>query len=176
MRTIAAILIILAASSVSAQWYDEVGKPLPDTEWRKSSDGLGAALLLTTEIDAFLKEWSTTPESHAPVLKPTSRAKRGDVVAALVVFFGCGSSRASCNAVVDFKVLNPDGSVYGDIPFSRAWSGPPPKPKVVTLSPAQLRIRIEPKDQLGKYTVIANFREADSGKQIRLRQEFTVTQ
>jgi hypothetical protein len=176
MRTIVAILMILVAIPVSAQWYDEFGKPLPDTNWRKSSDGLNAALVLTTEIDAFLEEWSTTPESHAPVLKPTSRAKRGDIVAALVVFSGCGTSKTSCNAVVDFKVLNPDGSVYGDIPFSRAWSGPSPKPRVVILSDAQLRIRIEPKDQLGKYTVLATFREADSGKQIRLRQEFTVTQ
>jgi hypothetical protein len=59
MKIIFAVLATLAVTTSSlAQWYDlNSGKPIPDTEWRKSAQGLGAALFLTNHIESFMKEW-----------------------------------------------------------------------------------------------------------------------
>lgn len=166
---------VLLCSAAQAQWYDtQTRKPLPDTEWRKTSGALGAALLLTDKPDAFMKEWTETPESHMPLLKPVSVVKRGDVVAALVLFSGCGSKTSTCSAHVDFKVLKPDGSVYGDVPGNPAWSGASPKVGIVVLSKAQLRVRIEPNDPLGTYQVLATMTDTNANTSIRLKQTFQV--
>lgn len=179
MRAIATALIAFAAATSPAlgQWRDtQTGKPLADTEWRKAVDGLGAALLVTADEEAFLKEWTNTPESRSPTVKPASKVRRGAVVTALVLFSGCGDAGGNCDAAVDFKVLNPDGSVYGDVPGNRAWSGPAPKSGIVVLSSAHLRIRIEPKDQRGEYTVIGVLREAGGKRAVSLKQQFEVSQ
>ncbi len=177
MKTFATVLAVLsiAVGPVSAQWYDsQTGRPEPDAPWRKSLEGLSAALFLTRDIDAFLKEWDGTLPSHAPTLKTTSRARRGDTVAAIVAFTGCRGTSGTCNATVDFKVLNPDGSVYADLPGGRAWAGLSPKARVVVLSEAQLRIRIEPSDPLGEYSVLGTFRHLETGRSLNLKQTFRV--
>jgi hypothetical protein len=177
MKSVATVLVVLwiAAGPVSAQWYDtRTGMLEPDAPWRKSIEGLGAALLLTRDIDAFLKEWDGTPSSYAPTIKTASRAKRGDTVAAIVAFTGCRGASGTCNATVDFKVLKPDGSVYADLQGARAWAGLSPKARVVVLSEAQLRIRIEPTDPLGEYIVLGTLRQLDTGRSLNLKQTFRV--
>ena len=181
MRRLMPLLSILAllASSSYAQWYErETGAPVPDTDWRKSSSGIGAALMLTDNPRALFDEWSNTPQSHAPILptlKSASRIKRGDIVTAVILFSGCGPEGASCGAVVDFRTLKPDHSIYGEAPNNRMWSRPAPKAGNVMLSEAYLQIRIEPVDPLGVYQVQVLVKEPRSKITLKLTQQFLVT-
>lgn len=178
MRAIAAVSIILISATVSVlgQWRDpQTGKPVEETEWRKSVKGLGAELVLIDDEEAFLKEWET-PESHVATVKSASKMKRGAVLSAELLFFGCGRPKGNCDATADFTVLKPDGSVYGNIRGAIAWSGPAPKPEIVVLSSAHLRMLIDPAGQLGEYTVRGTLREAHGSRQVKLTRRFDVVE
>jgi hypothetical protein len=178
MRAVATVLLMVtaAAASVLGRWQQDLqaGKPVADTEWRKSVDGLGVQLLLIDDEEAFLKEWTTTPESHVAMVKSVSRVKRGAVLTAVIVFSGCGRPNGNCDATVDFTVLGPDGSVHGDVRGAAAWSGPAPKPGIVVLSGAHLQMRIDRTRQLGEYTVHGTLRESHSKREVNLTQRFEV--
>jgi hypothetical protein len=178
MRTIVVLLVLLLALSVVdsyAQWFDpKTGGRLQDNDWRKASGDLGAMIIMTNNAESFFYEWENTAAAHIPQVKTTSQVRRGEVIAALLFFSGCGAEGDSCNAVVDFKVMKPDGSVYGDNPGNKVLAWPAPKKGVVLLSQAHLQIRIEPNDPIGAYPVIAVLREPNTGKVIRLKQQFEV--
>lgn len=178
MRTALLLLfgaLMLCPVAGEAQWYHrETGVPLADNEWRKTSGSLGALLIVTAKAEEFLREWHSTPEAHAPRVVPVDRVKRGDVIAALLFFSGCGVPGQSCRAAVDFKVLRPDGSVYGDLPNNRVSARPAPESGIVVLSEAHLNIRAEPQDPFGVYTVIAALREPPTGRAIHLKRQFEV--
>ena len=172
---LALLLFLLANTDSHGQWYDpKTGFPVQDTDWRKTSGELGAMLITTNDAKGFLDEWRNTPTAHTPKLKTASVVKRGGVISALLFFSGCGSKGGSCNAIVDFKVLSPNGSVYGDLPGNRAWSGQAPPKGILLLSQAHLDIQVEPKDALGVYPVLAILRDPETGKVIHLRQHFEV--
>jgi hypothetical protein len=178
MRILFGLLVIftLGALTANAQWFDrDTGTPQADTKWRKSVGELGLALVLTGDANSFLKEWTSTPESHAPNVPPRGTIKRGSSIWALLFFSGCAAEGKSCNAIVDFRVLRPDGSVYGEMSGNKVSAHPTPKKGIVLLSSAYLQIRIEPQDPLGTYKILAVFRQADSSPPIQLEEEFDVT-
>jgi hypothetical protein len=167
--------LILRPVGTAAQWYErETGAPVPDNEWRKTSGSLGALLVITANADEFLREWHSRPEAHAPRVRTADRVRRGQTIAALLFFSGCGIERHACLATADFKVLRPDGSGYGDLPNNRQWSGAAPAPGIVVLSQAHLSIQIEPQDPFGVYTVLVVLREPPTGRVIRLKRHFEV--
>ncbi len=168
-------LLMLGPLEVGAQWYEhEAGAPLPDTAWRKASGDLGAMLVVSAKPEDFLREWRSSPEAYAPQAATTDRVKRGEVIAALLFFSGCGAAGGACNAVAEFKVLKPDGSVYGEFPGNKVWPHPAPKKGLVLLSEAHLEISIEPQDPSGTYTVLAVVRELPAGRVLQLRRNFEV--
>ena len=170
-RSIAAAVLALAGTAASAQWMDpDTKKPMPDVDWRKTVDGLGGMLVLTRDYEAFMKEWSQTPESHTPNFRPASGAKHGDSVTAMVFFSGCAEPGKHCELVVDFKVLKPDGSVYGNVPNIAAYSANVPKTNVLMLTKATIRLTIEPKDPSGQYTIEATMRQPGTNRMMTLVQ------
>jgi len=174
MKALAALALLCAVALPGvAQWRDEKGAT-PPSDSMKSIDGLGAALFLTYNEPDFVRQWTDLPEGEAPNLRLAKKAKRGDAVTAVVVYSGCGDETRECNAKVDFKVLGPDGSVYGEQVGALGGSGRA-KPGLLRLSPALMRITIEPKDALGRYTVLATFRDVDGKKELALRNSFVVT-
>jgi hypothetical protein len=170
------IIFALGALTANAQWFDRnTGTAQPDTKWRKSVGELGLALILTGNADSFLKEWTSTPESHAPQVPPRGVIKRGSSIWALLFLSGCAAEGKSCDAVIDFRVLRPDGSVYGEMNGNKVSAQPMPRKGIVILSRAYLQIRIEPQDPLGTYKILAVFRQADASPSIQLEEEFDVT-
>ncbi|HEX4331325.1 MAG TPA: hypothetical protein VH040_04235 [Usitatibacter sp.] len=160
-----------AAASACAQWIDPAtSKPLPDQDWRKTVEGLGGMLVLTKDYDAFMKQWTQTGESQVPEFHPAAGAKAGESVTAMVFFSGCADTGNPCKLVVDFKVLKPDGSTYGDVPNVAAFDGKIAKRNVVMLTRATVRLKIEPADPVGAYTIIAKLRDAKGGHAMELRQ------
>lgn len=161
----------LAATSAWGQWMDpQTSKPLPDLEWRKTVEGLGGMLVLTKDYENFMKQWTAGGESKVPEFHPAAGAGHGDSVTAMVFFSGCADAGQACELVVDFKVLKPDGSTYGSIPRVAAYNGKIPKRNVVMLSRATMRLKIEPKDPVGAYTVIATMRQPDGKRSMELKQ------
>lgn len=139
-----------------------------------SAGDLSAMLAITAEEERFLREWTSTSGAHAPTLRTTGRARRGDTLTVLLFFSGCGGVSGVCGAQVEYTVLNPDGSLYAAIPSRPVWPGPPLRARSVYLSPGMLRIRIEPQDALGEYQVVARFRDLATGQVLNLLQRFRV--
>jgi hypothetical protein len=150
------------------------GQIMPDTKSSKSSGVTGASLVLTGDAASFIKEWTSSPESHAPRVPRLGPVRRGDSVWALVFFTGCGTEKTICDASVDFTVLKPDGSVYSEQPGNKVSTQPSGKPGIIYLSQSYLQIRIEPQDSLGKYRVSALFKQGAGNSPIQLESEFEV--
>lgn len=141
-----------------------------------SAGELSAMLAITADEAGFLQEWRSTPEDQAPTLHTTDQARRGDTLTVLLFFSGCGGVSGVCGAQVEYRVLNPDGSLYAEIPSRPVWGGPPLRPRNVYLSPGMLRIRIEPQDALGDYQVVAQFRDLATGQVLSLHRRFRVSE
>jgi len=171
---LAAIVIAFASSPGWAQWMDDSGKRLPDAPSRKSADGLGAMLLLAGNYNAFIKEWTGSDEKHAPHLDPVTQVKRGGDATLLIFFSGCAKPGERCLLEADFKVIGPDGSTYGEFKDRPAFDGTIDSAGTVILSHAIIQMRIEPKDALGEYKVLATLRRPSTKTSIQLEQRLSV--
>lgn len=75
-----------------------------------------------------------------------------------------------------FRVVQPDGGVYADTPPMAVWEDKPaPCGGSLQLSVQYLKVRIEPKDQLGRYVIYAQVRDNHTGKVLQLQSPFTAT-
>lgn len=163
--------LVLVTTGAWGQWMDpQTSKPLPDLDWRKTVEGLGGMLVLTKDYEGFMKQWTQGGESKVPEFHPAAGATKGDSVTAMVFFSGCADTGQTCELVVDFKVLKPDGSPYGAIPKVAAFNGKITKRNVVMLSRATMRLKIEPKDPVGAYTLIATLRQPNAKRSMELKQ------
>ena len=131
-------------------------------------------LVVTGNVKEFLNEWYGTHESHIPRLDPVSKTKKGDTVGALIFFSGCGIEGATCNATIDFQVLSPDGSIYGEHKGTRMWEGPAARKSLVLLSRGHLQVRIEPNDPYGTYIFTAKINDLGLTEPLELKQPFEV--
>lgn len=168
-----AVLFSLAMASAHAQWH-KAGKPVFDNDYRQQQSGFGVLLAVASNPEDFMREWYSTKESYVPHLQEVNHVKRGDTVGALVFFSGCAPEGETCDAVVDFKVLAPDGSIYGEHTGNLLWPQAVPKATVLALSQGNLFIRIEPKDPIGRYTVLVEIRSPSGKGNFRLKKYFIV--
>ena len=164
------ILLVLPLLSV-AGWLDQSGNPLPDTDARKSIGKLGVNLLLTN------KEKEAQNKSKAPSSggnpDTIDKIKRNEFITALLLFSGCGvDEKGNCDLLVKYKILQPDGKVYADIPVQKAWAGKPPADNDLQVSKAYIKIRIENKEPLGVYQVMADVVDKVSGESLSLLTKF----
>jgi len=106
-------LAIALATSARAQeltWKDLQGKPIPETEARRSKNGLGGSLLVTSDAD-WQEKWNT-PAETIPEFKEAKSVGRGQRIFVLIFFANPrldadGRANLSC----DLDVTRPDGSV-----------------------------------------------------------------
>ena len=173
---VAAVLFSLLAATAHAQWRDE-GKTVPDTEWSKSAGEFGAMLLVTDDPEGFFKRWDKPPSpDYKPEIETVSTARRGETVMAIIIFTGCASNpKGNCVSEVDFKVLNPDGSLYGDLKKGELWKDKPAPPDpYLQVSVANLAFKIEEDDPFGTYQLEAVVRDMVAKKQLKLKQTLEV--
>lgn len=155
MRKLALALAVLCASSARGQAPPDAPPNAPNPAEGRAGD-FAVLLLVSPEPEKFLEQWNQPARpGYVPSATTTSKLKRGDKVAAFVVFSGCRADEAgNCQATADFHVLKPDGSEYGAPDTGELWRGKPaPSKGRLQLGVAQLMIRIEPTDPLGKYTL-----------------------
>ncbi len=155
-----------------AQWIDMQGNPIPDTSYRKSIGHFGAHLILTDKERETFERWDTP--SKVVDLDTTNKIRKNKLITALVIFSGCSVDKnGNCNLLVKFKVLQPDGSVYADLPPLEAWVGKPVPPRrSLGMSIGYIRVRIEPHEPSGMYTVLADVIDNNSNITLKLTNSF----
>jgi len=173
MRLVSLLAIALLSIAASADgWRDKSGELIPDTPDRKSDGDFGASLLLVDDEEKFFKTWETpTPTVQ---IETATRAERNKFMTVVVIFSGCEkNAEGGCDLEGGFEIVQPDGEIYASIPSRRAW--PPdafPEPGILYMSELFLRIRIEPGELLGEYTVRAWLEDLMSGKRLDLESNF----
>lgn len=165
-----ATLLPLAAQ---AGWIDATGKPVPDTESRRSAGDFGVQIILTADEAQFRRTWnsSRTP----PKLSTTGAVRLGGKVSALLIFHGCApNARGVCDVVAEFFLEGPDGS---RMPAGRGpvWSGKPMQPRVLQLGHASMTVGFEGSDPVGHYKITANVKDTVSGRALAVMTRLQVT-
>ena len=135
-------------------------------------------LFVSPDPDGFLEQWSRPAQpGYVPQMTTTSKVKRGETIAAFIVFGGCAPDAAgNCDATADFEVLKPDKSGYGKFEGTELWRGKPaPAKGRLQLGMARLMMRIEPTDPLGAYTLNAVIHDRIANADISVTSRFDVT-
>src|SRR5438046_8061111 len=97
------------AVAAETAWHSRDGKPIPDTESRKSANGFGASLVVTPDEDWETK-WNTPPET-VPTFREARTVKRGGVVTILIFFANPQTdSRNTANVLCELSLLRTDAS------------------------------------------------------------------
>ena len=169
---IVCLLLVFPAISWSG-WQDMEGNHLPDRPDRKAIGDFGAHLIFTDKEEETFRRWNIP--SRVVDLDTTDKIKRNELLTVLVIFSGCkADENGNCKVIANYKVLQPDGAVYADLPPMEVWFDKPvPKNKSLEMSAQYLRIRIEPHEPLGKYTVHADVTDMISKCTLKLTSHFT---
>jgi hypothetical protein len=146
----------------------------PNTEWRKTESGFGAALMFTKDTEAFVHEWTTTREEHRLRIDSPEEVHAGEYIGPLLFFWGCHPSAGTCRVYVDFEFVGPDGAVRHQVPDKLGTPQPSPKAELVYLSQAIVRFRVQPGEPLGTYRINATVREPSAGTVLRLTRQIRV--
>lgn len=173
MKLIILLLACLLSSYAQAGWIDKQGKPLPEAEDRKANGDLGAQLIFTTNEEALFKKWATPSESV--YFDTVDRVEINQPVSAFIIFFGCkANSSGNCNVSMRFRVIQPDGKVYSETPAMEVWHDKPaPTGRSLGLSVGYLKVVVEPHEQRGRYTVMAQVRDDNADTVLTLQKFFT---
>lgn len=174
--TYLAAICFLLPSICLGGWIDKQGNPVPEQPHMKSIGAFGAQLILTDKEKETLDSWNTPSETVD--FSTTNTIKRNHPITALIVFSGCGVDDAGdCNLVGRYKIYQPDGSVYADLPFQEIWVNKPVPPNhTLGLSVSYVKVVIEPQDQLGTYVVQAKVVDRIRNIQLDLESTFEATE
>ena len=166
------VCALIAPISAISGWIDRDGNPLPDAPDRKSIGDYGAWLILTDKESEAFSRWNTP--SEGVYINSTDKIERGKILTAFIIFSGCDVDKnGNCDLVVKYKIVQPDGKVYADLPNQEVWVGKPVPPnKRLGMSVGYIRIVIEQDELLGNYTVHANVYDNNQKKSIELLRVF----
>lgn len=177
-----ACALLLGAASAAAEpgpvgpsergWVDRARRPVPETEQRRAVQDFCASLVVSQD-PRFLATWSRPSEVFG--YEGTESVHAGAYVLAIVMFANpAADASGAAHLRADFTLLRPDGSLYGESKDLVAWDGPPPARNMLELTRKYLRVRIEPDDPLGTYSVEATLHDRVSGRTLTLRAPLEV--
>ena len=174
-KSIVILLILLLPSVCFGGWNDRQGNPLPDEPHMKSTGTFGAQLVLTDKEALMLERWNTPSETV--YFSSTDTIKINEPITAFIIFSGCGADEnGNCNLIGKYKIYQPDGSVYADLPFQEIWVNKPVPPnRNLALGVGYIKIVIEPHEQLGEYVVEMEVVDNNLKKKLLLETNFTAT-
>lgn len=169
------IFLLMTPTLAFAGWINKQGEKLPDSDDRKAVGDFGAQLILVADERELFKRWATPSETVD--LKTTDVVKVNGFISAFIVFSGCkASTKGDCDVSMRFRVIQPDGKIYAETPAMEVWENKPaPHGKALELSVQYLKVRIEPKDQLGRYVIYSQVRDNNTGAVIQLQSAFTAS-
>lgn len=137
------------------------------------SNPFTAELLLTNKPGTLFMRWE---QGEKVALPNVETARRGERMAAVVLFSGCGrDAQGHCDVRMDMVVLDPAGKTYGESKDTEVWVGrAAPAAGEKQLGVGYLMIRIEPKDPPGQYRITARVSDRISGAVLPLERDFEV--
>ena len=165
------ILIISSALASSAQqrpgrWLSD-GKPTPDSDWSKASNGFGAQLIVVDDPKGFVELWNR-PEF--PNITTATKIHRKQQFGAFILFAGCkGGNDGHCNAVVSFKIEDPKGKVIAERPNQTVWNGEVLDPRTTYMGKAVLGIAFSAAEINGTYTIRALVQDKNAPATLELK-------
>jgi len=174
-------LLLVAVCAVTAWaspgdhrvWLQD-GSPVADSDARKSVNGFGASMIVTTDPD-WEGKWNT-PAEVTPTFSAVHDLKRGEQ-ATILVFFANPALDAAGTADVtcDVRVIRPDRQVVEDRGMS-ALAGPLSGPPTNTfLAENVIRFTGEPEDPLGEWVVEVVVHDNHRRVAVPLRTTFTLS-
>ena len=151
-------------------WRDADGKRLPDTEWRKSSQGFAAMLLNTSDAD-WWEKWNR-PET--PNYKEVKSVRKGGQVVTLIFIVNAATGPdGTLNVVCDIKAFRPDGSQSMGVEGRPClWGKPSDDPTRLRLAPTAHTFIGEEGDPPGTWKVDITVHDAVRNVSIELHTSF----
>lgn len=167
---IAALLWLLSLSAVAlAGWTDGAGKPLPDSDDRRSSGPLLAQLVLTADEPALRRQWDQSKTT--PQLSITRRAEIGRAISSAIFFQGCQpDGSGQCQLFVEFSLQGPDGK-HMPAGSGMVWQKKPLAGGFM-LGDTSVSLVFDNSDPPGKYHLHANILDRVSNRQLQLHTPF----
>lgn len=167
--------LVVATPVFAENWYKD-GKPAESTSFQGASGDFGAMILMTTDSQKALENWSM-PSPGVHILEAET-VEKGKPIEALVLFSGCTANKKDhCVAEVDYQVVKPDGSIYAEYKNTELWRNKPALP-VGRLGLAVDRVGLitEPSDPVGKYKIRCIVRDLVSGAEFSIYSSFDVVE
>lgn len=177
MKYILTILfILLSTNCYSAQsgWVDNNGNMLQNTESKKSIQGFGGWLLITSDQD-WQEKWDT-PESTTPHFTETGMVKRGEKISILPLFTNAVTDENDhLHLTCDIRIINSENEVtfnQKDIDcFNDVIKG---DPRSVRLAYTVIDIIADENEPAGKWTVYFDFVNQNRNIRVPLKSEFYI--
>lgn len=175
VRAVVGALVIAVCSIAAAQdfgWRDKDGKPTPDTESRKSSDGFAGWLLTTSDPDWEAK-WNT-PEHETPMFTGAETVRKGETIFTLIFIVNPKpDAKGDVNVSCDLKVTRPNGTTSIDEKNVDCLKGKlQGNPHNMRLAAPVLGFVGEPADPVGTWRVDVILRDVPRGVTMDLHTSF----
>jgi hypothetical protein len=173
-----AVLVMLAVPAFAQEGWrvGSAGKGAasPDTESRKTVDGLGGLLIVTPDAD-WQAKWQTPSETipHFTEVQSLARGKKAFVLT--FVANPLPDSHGEANVTCDVDVLRPDGSTnihQADAPCLKGKLAL--TPDHVFLSAAVIAFTGDPGDPSGKWVVRITLKDHVRGVVVPLQTSFVL--
>jgi hypothetical protein len=164
------VLLLASAAQNSRSQLMKEGKAVTGPNIG-SSAGFTAQLWMT-EHEEFFREFA---QGGAVKFDGTSHVRRD--VPVFLTFFITGpgiDASGAADVVADIIIRKPDGTTYFEGKDAPCWSGKYPYSESTQVADAKIKLRIEPKDPAGKYTVEATVRDKIKKAVVTLRKSFDV--
>jgi hypothetical protein len=173
---LAVFLLVTSSVAVAADspgfWRDSEGKTAADSPDRRSVEGFGGWLLVTSDQD-WRTKWNT-PREAVPQFNVTDSPRRGQKVFVLIFFGnpkldGNGAAHVTC----DIRLTGPGGTTPVDVHDIDCFKGQ------VTIDPMSIFVSApviefigEPADALGPRVVEVILRDNNRKVEVPLRKAF----
>jgi hypothetical protein len=169
---LASLSATAAAQAPSAFWKDADGKPLQETESRKSQDGFAGTLLVTIDED-WQKKWNTPPETR-PSFRMAETVPYGKKVFVLVFFSNPKpDAQGNVNVRCDLQMAGPDGKLTLDQKDATCYAGRiAGSPFNLYLSAPVIEFSGDPGDPAGTWEVRVVLRDAVRDVALPLKASF----
>lgn len=173
MKYFLIVLFFISELTFAEKWYEN-GKPAESRSFQGSSGDFGAMVLMTTDSQKVLENWSTpSPGVH---ILDTEKVPKGKPIEALVLFSGCApNNQGNCVTEVDYQIVKPDGTIYAEYKNTELWKNKPAVP-VGRLGLAVDRVGLiaDPTDPTGQYKVRCVVRDLVSSTEFSIYSTFEV--
>ena len=175
MKRLFILLLFVPLLACAEQWFQN-GAPAEQKPFQGSVNGFGAMILMTTDSQKALENWSRPTEGV--VIPDAERVSKGKPIEAMVFFSGCAANdQGNCVAEVDYVITKPDGSIYVEYKNAELWRNKPAIPEgELGLAIDRVGLIAEHHDPVGTYKVACVIRDLVTISEFKIYSTFEVVE